>query len=122
MRSGIAASAVHGREESRVLGAANQCQHQERRVQTEFAIAESRLRRRRRQGFAVIFGEALGREERDGRELQRLRKIRGSSDVDEKIRELSKNRDQLDAPTRAAVDLWNSLRVADDGSGEKSEE
>ena len=58
----------------------------------------------------------------DRRELQRLRKIRGSSDVDEKIRELNKNRDQLDAQSRAAVDLWNSLRVADDGSGEKSEE
>ena len=72
MRSGIAASAVHGREESRVLGAANQCQHQERRVQTEFDVAESRPRRRRRHGFAVTFGEALGREEHDGRELQRL--------------------------------------------------
>ena len=59
----------------------------------------------------------------DKRELQRLRKIRGrSSDVDEKIRELSKNRDQLDAQSRAAVDLWNSLRVADGGSGGKSEE
>ena len=59
----------------------------------------------------------------DKRELQRLRKIRGrSSDVDEKIRELSKNRDQLDAQSRAAVDLWNSLRVADDGSGKESEE
>ena len=58
----------------------------------------------------------------DRRELQRLREIRGSSDVDEKIRELTKNRDQLDAQSRAAVDLWNSLRVADDGSGEESEE
>ena len=58
----------------------------------------------------------------DKRELQRLRKIRGASDVDEKIRELSKNRDQLDAQSRAAVDLWNSLRVADDGSGKESEE
>ena len=58
----------------------------------------------------------------DKRELQRLRKIRGSSDVDEKIRELNKNRDQLDAQSRAAVDLWNSLRVADDGSGKESEE
>ena len=59
----------------------------------------------------------------DKRELQRLRKIRGSSDVDEKIRELTKNRDQLDAQSRAAVDLWNSLsRVADGGSGGKSEE
>ena len=48
----------------------------------------------------------------DRRELQRLRKIR----------ELNKNRDQLDAQSRAAVDLWNSLRVADDGSGGKSEE
>ena len=58
----------------------------------------------------------------DKRELQRLRKIRGASDVDEKIRELTKNRDQLDAQSRAAVDLWNSLRVADDGSGKESEE
>ena len=34
-----------------------------------------------------------------------------------------RNRDQLDAPTREAVDLWNSLcRVEDDGSGGKSEE
>ena len=58
----------------------------------------------------------------DKRELQRLRKIRGASDVDEQIRELNKNRDQLDAQSRAAVDLWNSLRVADDGSGKESEE
>ena len=62
--------AVHGRKESRVLGAANQWQH--RRVQAEFDVAESRPGRRRRQGFAAIFGEALGREERDGREFQRL--------------------------------------------------
>ena len=58
----------------------------------------------------------------DKRELQRLRKIRGASDVDEQIRELNKNRDQLDAQSREAVDLWNSLRVADDGSGKESEE
>ena len=58
----------------------------------------------------------------DKRELQRLRKIRGASDVDEQIRELNKNRDQLDAQSREAVDLWNSLRVADDGSGKDSEE
>ena len=58
----------------------------------------------------------------DRRELQRLRKIRGASDVDEQIRELNKNRDQLDAQSREAVDLWNSLRVADDGSGKESEE
>ena len=51
----------------------------------------------------------------DKRELQRLRKIRGSSDVDEKIRELSKNRDQLDAPTREALDRLNRLwRVVED--------
>ena len=44
-------------------------------------------------------------------------------ELKEEIRELNKNRDQLDAPTREAVDLWNSLcRVEDDGSGGKSEE
>ena len=54
----------------------------------------------------------------DRRELQRLREIRGSSDVDEKIRELNKNRDQLDAPTREALDRLNRLwRVADEDSG-----
>ena len=33
---------MRGREESRVLGVANQCQHQEWRVQSEFDVAESR--------------------------------------------------------------------------------
>ena len=44
-------------------------------------------------------------------------------ELKEKIRDLNRNRDQLDAPTRELVDLWISLsRVADGGSGGKSEE
>ena len=59
----------------------------------------------------------------DKRELRKQFARSRSDDDVEKIRELSKNRDQLDAPTRELVDLWNSLsRVADGGSGGKSEE
>ena len=56
----------------------------------------------------------------DKRELRKQFARSRSDDDVEKIRELSKNRDQLDAQSRAAVDLWNSLRVADDGSGKES--
>ena len=35
----------------------------------------------------------------------------GGGDVDEKIREANKNRDQLDAQAREALDLLNKLMV-----------
>ena len=48
----------------------------------------------------------------DKREIKKMfAESLGGGDVDEKIREANKNRDQLDAPAREALDLLNKLMV-----------
>ena len=47
----------------------------------------------------------------DKREIKKMFAEFGGGDVDEKIREANKNRDQLDAQAREALDLLNKLMV-----------
>ena len=48
----------------------------------------------------------------DKREIKKMfAESLGGGDVDEKIREANKNRDQLDAQAREALDLLNKLMV-----------
>ena len=52
----------------------------------------------------------------DKREIKKMfAESLGGGDVDEKIREANKNRDQLDAQAREALDLLNKLMVCRSG-------